>query len=185
MGHLQTNKVRSLLGEVVLLHSLDRMGLALEIEKEAEKKNLSVEALLQVNTTGEPTKSGFSPEEVEGALEKLIALPRIRIRGLMTMGPTPLDVIQSNSAESPLMPCLPVGRGALSRMDTRPAPTNENETRICFRCLRTLRDRLNSKFPDLSLKELSMGMSSDFEIAIEEGATLVRIGTAVFGGKTP
>lgn len=141
VGNLQTNKVKFLLGEVVLLHSLDRLGLAEEIEKQARRKNLMMEALLQVNTTGEPAKGGFSPEALEGVLANWSGFSRIRLRGLMTMGPTPAS----------------------------------------FRKLRIVRDRLKERFPDLELRHLSMGMSSDFEIAVEEGATMVRIGTAVFG----
>ncbi len=145
-GHLQTNKVKSLLREINLLHSLDRMALAEEIQKQAQKRNLSVEALVQVNISREETKSGFSPEEVEEVIGKLAAFDRIRLRGFMTIGPTTEDT---------------------------------EAARACFEKLRVLRDKLQSKFPHL--QELSMGMSSDFEPAIEEGATIVRIGTAVFG----
>lgn len=152
VGHLQTNKVKSVLGEVALLHSLDRISLAEEIQKYSEKKNLTVEVLIQVNTTGEASKSGFAPEEVEGALEKLKPMNRIRIQGLMTLGPL---------------------------------TDNQEAIRGSFRKLWTLRGKLQKKFPDLSLTRLSMGMSSDFEIAVEEGATILRIGTAVFGEKSP
>lgn len=159
IGHLQTNKVKSLLngsgGASFLVHSLDRIPLAEEIEKQAEKKGIEVDALLEVNTSGEATKSGFSPEEFPAALEKIKALNRIRVRGLMTIAPLTEE---------------------------------EQKIRSSFRTLRELRDRL---FPNSSAGrrigegeaplELSMGMSSDFEIAIEEGATIVRIGSAVFG----
>lgn len=147
-GHLQTNKVKFLLGEVEWLHSLDRVGLAREIEKQAEKRNLAVDALLQVNTTREPTKSGCAPEEVGETLGKMSGFSRIRIRGLMTIGPLTQD---------------------------------ERLIRKSFGDLRKLRDKMVQEFPDKELQELSMGMSSDFEIAIEEGSTMVRIGTAVFG----
>ncbi len=150
VGRLQTNKVKSLLGEVVLLHSLDRMGLAHELEKQAEKRNRTVEALLQVNTTGEATKAGFPPEALDQAMEDLRRFSRIRISGLMTIGPPPASFL-------------------------------EEQIRLCFRQLRTFRDQLRKKFPDLNLPQLSMGMSQDFEIAVEEGSTIVRIGTAVFG----
>lgn len=148
-GHLQTNKVKSIVGEVALLHSLDRLPLAEEIQKQAEKKKISVEALIQVNTTGEATKSGFAPEEVEEAVEKIRQFSQIKLRGLMTIGPTSGD---------------------------------ERSIRASFEKLRVLRDGLNRNWPvDGPIQELSMGMSSDFEAAIEEGATIVRIGTAVFG----
>ncbi len=150
VGHLQTNKVKSLLGEIELLHSLDRMELAGEIEKQAEKRNFTVKALLQVNTSGEATKSGFEPDQTEEVLSALKESRRIKIEGLMTIGPL----------------------------------TEDQETiRASFRKLRLLRDRLRERFPEMPLKELSMGMSLDFEIAIEEGATLLRIGTAVFGAR--
>lgn len=146
IGHLQTNKVKSVLGETALLHSLDRIALAEEIQKQAQKRNLTVDTLVQVNTSGEMTKSGFQPEEVEEALERLKSFDRIRIRGLMTI-----------------------------------APTSQDPVRDCFRRLLILRDKIQEKFSDLDLYHLSMGMSSDFEIAVEEGATILRIGTAVFG----
>ena len=156
VGHLQTNKVKSVMGEINLLHSLDRVPLAEEIEKQAEKKNLRVDALIQVNTTGEAAKSGFAAEEVEVGVEAIAQMNRIQLRGLMTIGPTP---------------------GVAS--------TAQDSIRAGFRRLRVLRDELQEKFPDLDFRQLSMGMSSDFEIAIEEGATLVRIGTAVFGERSP
>ena len=151
VGHLQTNKVKSLLGEMELLHSLDRLALAEEIEKQAEKRSLEVKALVQVNTSGEATKSGFAPEEVEAAFQKLCALPRIKLQGLMTIGPL----------------------------------TDQPEAiRASFRKLRALRNQLQEKFPSVQLSHLSMGMSGDYEIAVEEGATLLRIGTAVFGERS-
>ena len=185
IGQLQTNKVKLLLENVgagpcarpilehvhegnhgglpLLLHSLDRLALAEEIEKQAQKKNLTVDTLIQVNTTGETTKSGFNPDQVEDAVKEMGKMNRIQIKGLMTVGPTP-DV----GAGQP--------RGV--------APTNQNQIRSCFRKLRLLRDELKTKFPKVDFQHLSMGMSSDFEIAIEEGATLVRIGTAVFGERS-
>lgn len=149
VGHLQTNKVKFLLGEVVLLHSLDRIELAQEIQKQAEKKKISVEALVQVNTTGEASKSGFPPGEVDEAIEQISKFSQIKLRGLMTIGPWGGD---------------------------------ECSIRASFEKLRILRDRLNrNSSAGGRIRELSMGMSSDFEMAIEEGATLLRIGTAVFG----
>lgn len=161
IGQLQTNKVKLLFKafdgatEPFLLHSLDRIALAEEIEKQAEKRGIEVEAFLEVNTSGEATKSGFSPEDLPAAAQKIKALNRIRIRGLMTVGPLTQD---------------------------------EQKIRSSFRTLRELRDRLFPNWPagrPIEEKgvplELSMGMSSDFEIAIEEGATIVRIGSAVFG----
>lgn len=147
-GRLQTNKVKSLLGEITLLHSLDRRELAEEIEKQAERKNLMVEALLEVNTSGEATKAGFQPEEMESVIAQLKGCRRITPQGLMTIGPF---------------------------------TTETEKIRTSFRRLRSLRDQLARQVSGGGFGELSMGMSSDFELAIEEGATLVRIGTAVFG----
>lgn len=150
VGHLQTNKVKSLVGETALVHSLDRMELASEIQKQAGKKGVMVPTLIQVNTTGEAAKSGFSPEKVEEAVGIIRQFPGIQIHGLMTIGPR---------------------------------EGGERRIRESFQSLRLLRDRLRKNFPAGEMKELSMGMSSDFEMAIEEGATIVRIGTAVFGEK--
>lgn len=147
-GRLQTNKVKALVGETALLHSLDRMELAEEIQKQAEKRNITVETLLQVNASGEATKAGFAPEAAEQAVAELEKYPRIRLRGLMTIGPLTED---------------------------------EARVRKSFERLRRLREELSGKFSVEGLQELSMGMSSDYEWAIEEGATILRIGTAVFG----
>jgi len=138
-------------GEVTLLHSLDRLELAEEIQKQAERRDLKMDTLIEVNTTLEATKAGFAPEKTEAAVETIRRFPRIQLRGLMTIGPLEGD---------------------------------ERSVRNSFAKLRELRDRLNRQFPKLGMRELSMGMSSDFEWAIEEGATLLRIGTAVFGERT-
>lgn len=147
-GNLQTNKVKLLLGEITLLHSLDRLALAEEIERRAEKKGLTLEALVQVNTSGEATKSGFRPEETADAVGRIKDFSGIRLRGLMTL---------------------------------TPFTGEEARIRECFQRLRKLQGELKRQWPSLDWAHLSMGMSSDFEIAIEEGATLVRVGTAVFG----
>ncbi|MDO8519134.1 MAG: YggS family pyridoxal phosphate-dependent enzyme [Deltaproteobacteria bacterium] len=149
IGHLQRRKARDVVGEVVLIHSLDSHPLAFEIDKEAAKRNLVQNCLLEVNVGGEATKSGISPDEAEKLLREMSALKHVSIMGLMTLPPL---------LEDP--ECV----------------------RPYFRQLRELRDSLNAKnayrFP---LKELSMGMSHDYRVAIEEGATIVRIGTAIFG----
>lgn len=150
IGNLQTNKVKDVLGSAVLIHSLDRKELALEIQRQAAKKGIpSVECLIQVNSSQEKTKHGFSAEEVEDAVAGLIQ-PAIRLRGLMTIGPLTED---------------------------------REKIRLAFRSVRFLRDRLSRKFPGGEWDILSMGMSGDYKIAIEEEATLLRIGSAVFGPK--
>ena len=151
IGHVQTNKVKVLAGNIALIHSCDRLDLAKEIQRQAEKRNQTVELLIQVNTSGEKTKQGFYPKNAEEAVSEIAMLNRLKIRGLMTIGPNAQDL---------------------------------NEIRRSFRSLRVLRDELRDQFPRADWHYLSMGMSSDFEIAIEEGANLLRIGTAVFGPRS-
>jgi hypothetical protein len=141
VGHLQTNKVRDALALFDLIHSLDRLELARELDRRARQRGQPVQALLQVNVAGEATKGGFAPEAVDGALDSLGALTMVHVQGLMTIPP------------------------AVERAE---------EARGWFRTLAALGKRLG-------LPHLSMGMSADFEVAIEEGATMVRIGTAIFG----
>jgi PLP dependent protein len=137
VGRLQSNKVKDALALFDCIHSLDRIELGREIDRRATSP---VDVLLEINVAGETSKSGFAPSEVKPVLDALVALPRVRVRGLMVLPPL---------AEA-------------------------EATRPWFRALRQLRD-------DAGLDELSMGMSADFETAIEEGATMVRVGTAIFG----
>ena len=148
IGHLQTNKAKLLIKQVVLIQSCDRIELAQELQKQAEKAGEIVELLLQVNASGESTKHGFRPELVEQTVPKIKAFHRLKVRGLMTIGPNTKD---------------------------------EKQIRSAFSKLRNLQMNLRKQFSDLDWHYLSMGMSSDFEYAIEEGANLLRIGTAVFG----
>jgi pyridoxal phosphate enzyme (YggS family) len=141
IGHLQTNKVKDALELFDLIHSLDRLELAREIERRAAGRGRVVEALLQVNVAAEASKGGVGPDAVGEALDVIGKLAHIRVRGLMTIPP---------EVEHP------------------------DESRPWFRRLRELAERH-------ALPELSMGMSGDFEIAVEEGATMVRVGTAIFG----
>ena len=151
IGHLQTNKVNQILKEVVLIHSLDRMALAEEIDRQAQKKGiLQADCLIQVNTSGEETKFGLPPEEVSAFVQGIQNF-RIRIRGLMTIGPNSRD---------------------------------EAFVRPPFRRLKDLQEQLKKKFTSINWNILSMGMSSDYRIAIEEGSNLIRIGTAVFGARS-
>ena len=141
IGHLQTNKVKDALELFDVIHSLDRLELARELERRAAARGQVVEALLQVNVAAEPSKGGVGPDAVSEALDVVGKLAHVRVRGLMTIPP------EVERAE-----------------DARP----------WFRRLRELAERH-------SLSELSMGMSGDFEVAVEEGATMVRVGTAIFG----
>ncbi len=146
IGRLQRNKVKYLIGEAALIHSLDSLSVAREIEKKAASHGITVPALIEVDTGGEETKGGVRLEKLEGFLKSLEEFPSIEVRGLMTMPPYFDD---------------------------------PERARPYFRALRETRDKLKTEYP--GLVELSMGMSGDFEAAIEEGATLVRVGTAIFG----
>ncbi|MFF2155823.1 YggS family pyridoxal phosphate-dependent enzyme [Paenibacillus chitinolyticus] len=149
IGHLQTNKVKDIIGKFAYIHSLDRASLAKELEKEAAKRDLFVKCFIQVNVSGEESKYGLPPEELESFTKDLKQYPHLQIVGLMTMAPLEAE------AEA---------------------------TRPVFRKLRELRDALNAErmLPE-PLRHLSMGMSGDFEVAIEEGATWVRLGTVLVG----
>ncbi|MEO0123560.1 MAG: YggS family pyridoxal phosphate-dependent enzyme [candidate division WOR-3 bacterium] len=146
VGHLQTNKVKDALKIFSLIHSLDSIKLAEEIEKRATGM---VDCLIEVNTSGEPTKFGVKPEQLFEFYESIKDFKKIRIQGLMTIGPGW-------------------------------AITDPEASRGSFKLLHDLRDELAQAF-DQDFPILSMGMTSDFEIAIEEGSNMVRIGTAIFG----
>lgn len=149
IGHLQTNKVKDVIGKFQYIHSLDRMSLAQELHKKASVLNQDVKVFLQVNISGEDTKFGLSPEAVPDFLREIASLDRVKVIGLMTMAPFEGD------------PEL---------------------TRPVFRGLRELRDELNQlALTPEPITELSMGMSNDFEVAIQEGATWVRLGTVLVG----
>jgi PLP dependent protein len=141
VGHLQTNKACEAVALFELIHSVDSVKLAVELNKWAERDGKVQAILLEVNISGEACKFGFRLEDVSSALSEINRMPRIEVQGLMTIAPF---------AEDP------------------------EKARPFFRRLRERRD-------EAGLRELSMGMTQDFEIAIEEGATMVRIGTAIFG----
>ncbi len=148
IGHLQTNKVKTVIGKVGLIHSLDRPSLVAEIEKQARAKGVKeVPCLLQVNMSREETKSGCAPEEITAVLEAIAAAPSIRLKGLMTIGPLTVD---------------------------------EGKIRDCFRKTRELFESLKNDHSGHAWEILSMGMSADYKIAIEEGANMLRIGSLVF-----
>ncbi len=147
IGHLQTNKVKYIAPFISLIHSVDSEKLASEIARQAEKHNRTIDILLQINTSGEISKFGCEPDEAVSLAEKVLGLPNIKLKGLMTIGTF------SNN-------------GTVIRKE--------------FRLLKSILEEINNKL-GLNLAELSMGMSHDYEIAIEEGSTMVRIGTAIFG----
>ncbi len=148
IGHLQRNKVKYIARDVALIHSVDSAALAEEIGRQAALYNRTIDILLQVNTSGEQSKSGCAPGEIAELAERALAIPHVRVRGLMTIA-------------------------AFS--------DNPEESRPMFRLLRTLRDEVQKQFPTADFSELSMGMTGDFTTAIQEGATFIRIGTALFG----
>ena len=149
IGALQSNKVKYLRGKVALIHSVDRLSLAREIDSQWGKLGRTVDILLQVNIGGEETKAGTTEEELKDLVRRAAELPNVRVRGLMTLPPY-LD--------------------------------DPEEVRPYFSRLRELADGISRlEIAGVGMEELSMGMSHDFEVAVEEGATLVRVGTAIFG----
>lgn len=149
VGTLQTNKAKDAVLLFDLIHSLDRVELARELDRRARAQGKVVDVLVQVNVAGEATKAGFLPDELKAAIEAVAPLSGIRVRGLMTMPPL---------AEDP------------------------EASRPWFKQLRELAALVRGwGFDRVDTSHLSMGMSSDFEVAIAEGATMVRVGTAIFG----
>ena len=149
IGHLQTNKVKDVVGKVELIHSVDSLKLAKEISKQAQKLSKTMDILLEINIGNEDSKWGFTPDNLENSIKEIAALTNIRICGLMAIPPI----------------C-----------------ENAEENRKYFKKMYQLFVDIRDKNIDNSyMNILSMGMSDDFDIAIEEGANLVRVGTALFG----
>ena len=151
IGHLQRNKVKYIIGKTYLIHSVDSLRLAEEIEKEAAKKNVTVDILVQVNISGEESKFGVTKEEAPALVDEIIKMPHINLKGLMTIAPE---------------------------------TSNPEEIRYVFKGLKELSIDIKYLNRDNNpVCELSMGMSGDFEAAIVEGATYVRIGSSIFGAR--
>ena len=149
IGHLQTNKVKYIIDKVSMIHSVDSYKLANTISKEAVKKNIVMDILIEVNAAKEVSKFGVFPEDVIEFYNSIKELPGINIKGLMTVAPYVVD---------------------------------PNENRQYFAILRQLSVDINHQNADNNnVREFSMGMSNDYEVAINEGATLVRVGTDIFG----
>lgn len=149
IGHLQRNKVKYVVDKAALIHSVDSLRLAEEISKEALKKNVEAEILIEVNAAMEESKFGIKAEEAEALVRQIAKLPGIRIRGLMTIAPY---------------------------------VENPEENRQYFAQLRQLSVDISAKNIDnVTMDVLSMGMTGDYETAVSEGATLVRVGTGIFG----
>lgn len=149
IGHLQSNKVKYIINRVKLIHSLDRIALAKEIDKRAKRMGIYVDTLVQVNVAEEESKFGLKVEDVIPFIEKALNYSNIKIRGLMTIAPFVDD---------------------------------EMEIRKIFRTMVELKEKIKQEnYKELSMDYLSMGMTNDYEIAIEEGSNMVRVGTAIFG----
>ena len=149
IGHLQTNKVGQVIEKAVLIHSVDSVHLAEKIEKEAAKRNMVKEILLEVNVAEEDSKFGLKLDEVLPAVEEIATMPHVRIKGLMTIAPF---------------------------------VENPEENRTVFAQLQKLSvDIAQKNIDNVSVDILSMGMTNDYQVAIEEGATMIRVGTGIFG----
>jgi len=148
VGHLQRNKVKDAINIFSMIHSVDSLRLAEEINNRCEQKNIRMNILLEINVSGEETKYGFKPDEIIPALKIISEMKNVNAMGLMTMAPF---------------------------------EANPEDTRPVFRQLRELRDGIiEQNIPNVKMKYLSMGMTNDYTVAIEEGANMVRIGTAIF-----
>lgn len=149
IGHLQTNKVKYVIDKVCLIHSVDSVKLMDEIERQAEKHDITMDILIQVNISGEETKSGIKPEEIYDLIEHAGKLSRVKVKGLMTIAP---------KTDNPVTNALHF----------------DNIRRLFL-------DIQSKKYDNISMEYLSMGMSGDYETAIEHGANMVRVGSAIFG----
>lgn len=149
IGHLQRNKVKYLVGKVKMIHSVDSLRLANQIEKEFAKKDLIADILIEVNMAGEESKFGIKPEETEGLIKEISKLEHVKVCGLMTIAPYTLE---------------------------------PEDNRVYFKKLKELSVDIDSKNIDnVTMSVLSMGMSGDYRVAIEEGSTMIRVGTKIFG----
>ncbi|MDD7409652.1 YggS family pyridoxal phosphate-dependent enzyme [Fusobacterium gastrosuis] len=149
IGNLQKNKVKYIINDVSLIHSVNKLSLAEEINKRAEQVGKVIDILLEINIYGEESKQGYKLEELISDLEALKNLKNINIKGLMTMGPLDVD---------------------------------EVTTRKVFAELVRIKKELNENYFNNSLTELSMGMSGDYKIALQEGSTIIRVGSKLYEG---
>ena len=152
IGHLQTNKVKNVVGRVAFIHSVESLRLAEEISRKAVALGLVQNVLVELNMAGEESKFGLKPEECRAFLRQIAPLPGLKVKGLMTVAPF---------VEDP------------------------ERNRVYFRQMRELSvDIAAEKLDNVDMEHLSMGMSNDFAVAVEEGATIVRVGTRLFGERT-
>lgn len=146
LGHLQTNKAKSVVGNFDLIHSVDSLKLAEALNEAAEAKGINQKILIQINNAREPQKSGFLPENVKEAFGEILKMNSLKIEGVMNMAP---------------LNC------------------SEDELHRLFGNIKQINDDLQSEF-GVELKQISMGMSNDFKIALQEGATMIRLGRILF-----
>lgn len=152
IGHLQRNKVKYLIGKVTMIHSVDSLRLAEEINKESVKKDVQTDILLEINCAGEESKFGIRPKDTLALVRQIAVLPNVHIRGLMTVAPL---------TQTP------------------------EENRVYFQLMKKLSvDIAQESVDNVSMDVLSMGMTIDYQTAIEEGSTCVRVGTGIFGTRT-
>lgn len=151
IGHLQRNKIKYIIDKVNLIHSVDSIRLAQQINQEAEKKDITVNILIQVNVANEETKFGLKEDETITIIKEISTYSNIHIKGLMTIAPF---------------------------------TTYAENNRVYFNKLKSLSLKIaDLNIPNVEMTELSMGMTGDYEVAVEEGATLVRVGTGIFGNR--
>lgn len=152
IGHLQSNKIKKIMAlKPTLIHSIDKISTARKLNNYLETNKITQDILIQINTSGETSKSGINPEETEDFIQDLAQLNNIKVKGMMTIGLNSKDEIK---------------------------------IRAGFNELKTLFDKYKTNsYSNIEMKYLSMGMTSDFEIAIEEGANILRIGSAIFGNR--
>ncbi|KNF08720.1 pyridoxal phosphate enzyme YggS family [Gottschalkia purinilytica] len=149
IGHLQSNKVKYIIDKVGLIHSLDRMSLAKEIQKRASENDVIAEVLIQVNVAEEESKFGLKVKDVAPFIESILEFENIKIKGLMTIAPY---------------------------------SENPEDIRFVFKELKSLFEEIKERnYKNVDMKYLSMGMTNDYEIALEEGANMIRVGTGIFG----
>ena len=149
IGHLQTNKVNKIVGEIRLIHSVDSLKILKKINNRAKKLSIVQDCLLQINISKEESKSGFYEEDIEDIINQAKELENVKIRGLMTMAPNTEDV---------------------------------SVIRSCFKGLKKIFDNLsNLSYNNIEMEYLSMGMTHDYKIALEEGANIIRAGSKIFG----
>ena len=157
IGHLQTNKVKYIVPFVFLVHSLDSLKLAQKIQTEAAKADKKIKCLIQVNTSGEDQKSGCDPKYTLKLVKEISQFENIKVKGLMTVG---------------------------KMMENEKDPAEREFVRSNFRQLKELFEEIKGhNIPGVDMKYLSMGMTSDYDIAIEEGSNMLRIGSAIFGNR--